>query len=248
MNVAICDDQRESLDLLSEMLKAVKRVDMVKEFIDIKQLQLAVECNEVFDVILMDIEWGMEKNGIDFASEISRVSSGTKIIYVTGYESQFIQEIFLKPSNLCGFLVKPVKFEILEAVMEQVWKKQQEEERHKLVITYKNRPMVIFNRDIVCLEGVGHKVVIHTKKETYVCYEKLEEISKRLEQHFLSCHKSFLVNMEEISRLEEHKLILMDGKEIPVSKKRYDQVRKRYFCYLGDAIKQESMEYEKKRQ
>lgn len=236
MRIAICDDQQESLDLLELMLQRISRTEYIKKYSCTRQIMMDMEGGEEFDTIIMDIDWNQERNGIDFASEISFHYPHTKIIYLTGYNEEYSQKIFLKASNLSGYVTKPVNFEILKANIEKVWSEKQTEINQKLLITCQNRPLTLWNKDIYYLESKGHKVVIHTKGQEYVCYEKLSEIHKRLENYFLSCHKSFLVNMEVISCLEHDKFILNDGCEVSISKKKYDEVRRIYFRYLGDTL------------
>lgn len=233
MRIAVCDDQKESLDVLDAMLKNMKRAEYIKTYNGIDMLMEDLKENELFDVIIMDIQWNQAQNGIDFASHINTYFPNIKIIYITGYNEKYSQEIFLKNSNLAGYVKKPVDPDILSANIERAWKLKQEEEQKKLIVTYKNRPTVILNRDILYIESRGHKAFIHTKKEEIVCYEKLIDLQKRLESNFIFCHKSYLVNMEEISRMEKYKMIFFNGTELQISKNKYDETRKSFFRYLG---------------
>lgn len=236
MKIAICDDEKESLEQLHRQLIQVKKVVCINEYSEMRQLQLAMECGEQFDLVIMDIDWGKGKNGIDFASDLCADFPETQIVFVTGYNTRYSQEIFLKPLNLAGFITKPVNLDILTATIENVWRKNQEGRRKILTITHKSRKMRIRFRDIVYMESRGHRVTVYTSNDEFSCYEKLEDIQKRLDSTFIFCHKSFLVNMEEISRIEKDKIILLDGRSIPVSKKRYEAIRTSFFHYLGGTI------------
>lgn len=236
MRIAICDDQKESLDIIEALLRKIKRAEYVKKYTDINNILMDLEGGEWFDIIIMDIEWNQEKNGIDYAAEISFSYPDTKIIYLTGYNAEYSQKIFLKDSNLSGYIAKPIDPQILESNIEKVWLRKQEEDSKKLIIIYKNRPMALRCRDIVFVESKGHRLIIHTRKEEFICYEKLSQIQERLESYFLCCHKSYLVNMEEISRIERNKVIFFDGREAQISKKKYDEARLRYFRYIGETL------------
>lgn len=242
MKIAVCDDQKECLIYVSDLLKTIKRIENIKEYSNIKQLQLDIEYNETFDIIIMDIDWKQEKNGIDYAHEIYCVSPQTQIIFLTGYNDQYSQSVFLKPTNLAGYVTKPINRVILEANIENAWRRKQEEDSKKLTIIHKNRALSLYNKDIVYIESVGHKAIIHTRNQDYICYEKLNDLKKRMDSYFVECHKSFLVNMEEISRIEKDKMIFFDGREAPISKKKYDDVRKIYFKYIGCFLGEEGIE------
>ncbi len=236
MRIAVCDDQKESLEKLGEILTKMKRVEYIKKYCQIPPLLMDLEGSESFDVIVMDICWDTDRNGIDFASQIYELYPEIKIIYVTGYHENYCQEIFLSPSNLAGYVKKPVVPGILEANLEKIWRIRKEEERKKLTVIYKNKPLVLLHKDIRYIESRMHKALIHTKKGEFSCYEKLGNLQKRLEKNFLCCHKSYLVNMDEISRIEKYQLVLFDGTELPVSKNRYDEVRKCFFRYIGEGL------------
>ena len=55
-------------------------------------------------------------------------------------------------------------------------------------------------------ENKGKTVYFGGKEER--CYEKLDHLEKHLPDHFLRCHKSFLVNMDRIRNFEKHRLSL----------------------------------------
>jgi len=87
----------------------------ITTFLRIAELFKKVKDGERFDAVFMDIEWdGEEKGGIDFASELYKLSPKTKIIFVTGYPARYSQEIFLKYTNLMGFIAKPINIDILQ--------------------------------------------------------------------------------------------------------------------------------------
>ena len=236
MKIAICDDQKESLDIIEVLLRKIKRAEYIKKYTDINHILIDMEGGERFDIIIMDIDWNQKKNGIDYAAEISSSYPEIKIIFLTGYNARYSQNIFLKASNLSGYIAKPVDPQILESNIEKVWLQKQEEDAKKLIITNRNRPLALRCRDIVYVESKGHKSIIHTRKEEFICYEKLSQLQKRMESYFLCCHKSYLVNMEEISRIERNKVVFFDGREAQVSKNRYDETRRLYFQYLGKAL------------
>ena len=55
---------------------------------------------------------------------------------------------------------------------------------------------------------------------------------KKLNKDFLRVHKSFLVNMQYIRRIEMKEVTLQDGTVLPVSKTRYSASRDKYFRYM----------------
>ena len=58
----------------------------------------------------------------------------------------------------------------------------------------------------------------------------------RLPETFLQCHKSYIVNMNEIRRIERNRIIMTNETEIPISKSRYGDTRSRYFRYMAGML------------
>ncbi len=63
-----------------------------------------LKSDEVYDVLLLDIEFGEDGNGLDYIDDIVRKSPLTQIIMVTAYTEKYIQDVFLKKDNVAGFL------------------------------------------------------------------------------------------------------------------------------------------------
>ena len=128
--------------------------------------------------------------------------------------------------------MKPVKAEQLEKMLEKV-RRQRENTDGKLVIRHKGSMYVIPYKDIVYLESQLHKAFVVTRENSYECAERLEAIKERLNETFLTCHKSYIVNMEHIQEFGSGKVILNNGKVIPVSKNRYGEAKKHFFEYMS---------------
>ena len=60
----------------------------------------------------------------------------------------------------------------------------------------------------------------------------MDVYEKKLHKDFLRVHKSFLVNMQYIRRIEMKEVTLQDGTVLPVSKTKYSASRDKYFRYM----------------
>lgn len=64
---------------------------------------------------------------------------------------------------------------------------------------------------------------------TYCFFEALSAISaleKKLDRHFIRVHRSYLVNPDYVRRLTRFEILMENGEKIPVSEKRYGDVKK----------------------
>lgn len=236
MKVAVCDDERMSLVQLQEMLKKIKQVNRVDLFVNIENFMKTLG-GENYDVVLMDIVWerSKRKNGIDFASEIQKISPETRIIYITKYVEEYVEDIFLKPSNLSGVLVKPVKLEMLRKNLEKI-EQDLEKTEERLVLRYQGTVLAVPFSHILYLENQLHRVVVVTEQKRYLSSENLERVKLRLDSRFLPCHKSFVVNMDKILEFQAKGIELLTGCLIPVSKSNYKTAKEKYFNYVSDRM------------
>lgn len=236
MRIAICDNEKGALESLRSLVETSSYVNHVHSFLSLEELREAIEFGAHFDLVLLDIEWNLPSNGIDFAAELYPISPSTQIIYVTGYNDRFSQQIFLKPANICGYLVKPVERELLFQLLAKAWKTAEEWEEQKLLVQQKGVLHAIPLRKIYYLESRGHQVTVHTAEDRILCYDRLESMKDRLPEHFLQCHKSYLVNLDNVRRVERNRMVLKNEEEVPISKARYAQARTAYFRYAGENL------------
>lgn len=124
MKIAVCDDDKGCLDSMKQLLAEYPGISRTEYYQDLSQLSEAWENGTTYDLVLMDIEWeGMEQDGIAYAAQYNAHSPQTRFIFVTAYNDKFSEKIFWEKVNLCGFLVKPVRKEHLEKLLDKVREK-----------------------------------------------------------------------------------------------------------------------------
>jgi DNA-binding LytR/AlgR family response regulator len=164
------------------------------------------------------------------------LSPKTKIIFITGYLQRYSQQVFLKNTNLRGFIAKPIDTDILLKNMEKIKNEILLEDNRKLILKFNGIITRINPDDILYIESRAHTATVHTTDSKHLCYEKLNDLAKRLPQQFVLTHKSFLVNMDKIHRIERGQVQLEKDIDIPISKSRYNDVRDNYFRYIASNI------------
>lgn len=231
MKIAVCDDDKGCLDSMKRLLAGYPGISRTEYYQDLSQLSEALENGMGYDLVLMDIEWeGNEQDGIAYAAQYNARSPQTWFIFVTAYNDKFSEKIFWEKVNLCGFLVKPFRKEHLEKLLDKVREKIFSSEA--LILQHGGITEKIANSQIRYIESNAHQLLIHTISGEVSLYEKLDVYEKKLHKDFLRVHKSFLVNMQYIRRIEMKEVTLQDGTVLPVSKTRYSASRDKYFRYM----------------
>ncbi|MEG2419031.1 MAG: LytTR family DNA-binding domain-containing protein, partial [Eubacterium sp.] len=82
---------------------------------------------------------------------------------------------------------------------------------------------------ILYIEVFNKKSLIHTPEGVFTTYTPLAKLSQDLpSEHFMRCHKSFLVNMEAIISTGKDAFLLKDGTSIPISTRESKRLRELY--------------------
>ena len=236
MRISICDDNPLFLAEFQKQIEELHLTEQVISFSNLNSFFSSIEEGSEYDAVLMDIDWRQDETGMDVAEILSNLSPRTKIIYVTGYNDRFSQQIFLHRANLSGYLVKPVDIDLLRANLEKVAEEVSRLEEPALTVRSRGKPIGVPYRDILYIESLGHTIRIHSAEETVVTYERLDSVTQRLPAGFIRCHKSFVVNMWQIRRFQTADILLKNGVLIPVSRKRYAETKTAYFKFMGQTF------------
>ena len=235
MRVAVCDDEKNAILFLTELLKKSALIQSIRPFSNQEEFLQQIRNGERFDIVFMDIDWKQETDGIQLSKKLYELAPLTQIIYVTGFNDRFSQQIFLEKSNLCGYLVKPVKEELLHKLLEKA-KENAGHTEEKLVIRQNGLIQAIPIREICYLESKGHHVMIHTNEKTVELYGRLEHVKEKLPKYFLQCHKSYVVNMNYIMFIDKSEILLKGETRVNISREKYNEVRESYFRYMGEQL------------
>ena len=235
MRVAICDDEKAPIEYLSSLLKEIDGIEIVGTFTKQKDLLYMISCEQKIEIVFMDIDWKDDTDGIQLSKRLFEESPNTQIIYVTGYNDRFSQHIFLEDSNLCGYLVKPVQKELLEAMLKRA-ENRIKKPQDKLVIHQRGQVYAISFDELLYLESRGHNMIVYTTEDQISIYGRLETYKEGLSRVFQQCHKSYVVNMDHIVFIDQNTIWLRNNIKVPISKSRYKEFRENYFKYISGKI------------
>lgn len=95
-------------------------------------------------------------------------------------------------------------------------------------------------QDILYVESMGHTLIFHVcskdggSEKQYSCYATLSQMENDLaDRGFLRVHKSFLVNMAHIRKMNCNAVLLDNGTDLRVGSKTYSECKKKYLIWKG---------------
>ena len=90
----------------------------------------------------------------------------------------------------------------------------------------------VIQDEIIYIERCLRVSEIHTATKVYRTSEKLESLMEQLTDVFICCHRSYIVNMRNITKLQKNKLILNHEIEVPVSRSKEEELKQAYSIFL----------------
>lgn len=222
MRIAVVDDERkwieEILKVLQKQVESVDNIDIYESGVDF------LNNNKEYDVVLMDVQMDI-KDGFATIEEYSREFPDSINIFLT-------TQLDLARR---GYLVDAFRYidksnmdeEIEEAFIKirEINKKNKQSLIGVKGDTIKN----IFIKDIMYIDTFERNSLIHTDEEKYRCDKKINDLEKELEQFgFYRCHKSFLINLGKVEKLDKEFAYFPNGEKAYLSVRRYTETKKKY--------------------
>lgn len=235
MNIIICDDDIQIAEYISKIISEYKPDYAVETFSDADSLISYVNSTDTkIDLLFMDIVLN-DKNGIDLAAKITEKNPETLTVFITAFTDKYSEEIFLKVKPY-GYLHKPIKNNILYHYLDSA-KHDIDFKNQKLSVKIGQSAIDVPFLKIIYIESekrLSHIFCIDTHYDTYA---KLDDIQKNLNDTFIRCHKSYLVNSDYIKTIEKDCFVLKTGESIPISKTMSTETRINYFKVKGRELR-----------
>lgn len=147
---------------------------------------------------------------------------------------RYAQHVLLTRVNLVGYLIKPLDSSVLTCYLDKIYRTSSLKSFFTFFI--RGQQISVLTEAVLYLESRNHTVVIHTDDTDYIVYDKLSDLSEQLPPVFVRCHKSFLVNMNRIQRLNGNEIWLSEELIVPVSKRYLVQTRDAFFRHIGQKV------------
>lgn len=228
MKILVCDDNKVICNDISKYIES--NFDYNVSVANDKNSIYHYLNEDKLDLLIIDIVLG-KINGIDIAKEFTKQFPNLNVIFITGYGDTYYKDIY-KDINPCGFLEKPIQYNILNFFIKQI-EDNFNARNSKLKINYNYNSYIIPYRDIIYIQSDKRLSVIHTTAEKFKTYKKLSDMLEELPDTFIRCHQSFIVNRDYVRNVEGNQFLLSSGNVIPISKKYSKNVKDLFLLNYG---------------
>ena len=241
IRAVIVDDEDLSRQILREYLKKEPDIEIVAECANGFAAVKAVSEHKP-DLLFLDVQ--MPK--LDGFEVLELVDREVAVVFVTAFD-QYAMKAF--DAAAVDYLLKPFGQDRLENALQRVRRRlgaQQpaplatdlkiaarapHEHTERVVVKDGSRVHIIPVSKLDYAEAQDDYVSLHSEKKSYLKQQTISSLEASLDPaRFVRVHRSFLVNLERIARIEPytkdtHVVRLADGAEIPVSRAGYARLK-----------------------
>lgn len=87
--------------------------------------------------------------------------------------------------------------------------------------------------DIIFIEKLGRQAIIVTDKEEIILYKTMDQLRQIFkDERFLKCHRSYIINMDRIERMDARKIWLSGGYDLEFGRESYRRARNIFLGYI----------------
>lgn len=233
MYIAICDDHKEDLDHLTQLLELWQKEHHItlhyKTFPSTSELLDAAK-QEHFTLYLLDIIMpGI--SGMAAAREIRSFDTVADIVFLTtspgfAYESYGVKAL--------EYLLKPISSKLLFPILDRLLLQEQKPQEGLLLKSGATLVHVPFSQLAYVEINSKHLYFNLTDGRVREVIGSLKEYEDILlsRPEFMRIHRSYIVNMLQVEELSAAGALTFTGKNLPVSRLLYPQLQKDYMKLL----------------
>ena len=213
IKIAIVDDELLAREVLEEYCSKINNFKLVLSTGNPFEFVNFIQTDQV-DLIFLDIEMP-ELNGMGI---LRSVIKSPKVILTTAY-SEYALESY--EFGVVDYLLKPIKLERFLQAINKVSASNgivpnTKSETEELSIKHDGLPTTIPFASIRYLQSFGNYLKIFTDTRMYLISDTLIHINTLLSENFQRTHKSYIANLERVSKATRAH-VLIEDKKVPVS-------------------------------
>lgn len=244
MKVVVVDDEQPARDRLKQLLGDESGYEVVGEAANGREaIERCVDLNP--DIVLLDIRMpGMD--GIETAHHLNRMENPPAIVFTTAYDEYAIDAF---DARAVGYVLKPVRRSRLQTALEQASRlapsllssvaedAKMGTERQFICARAHGELKLIPVNEIVCFHAQQKYVIVDHGDGQVLIDEPLKTLAEEFADSFVRIHRSALVAINCILRLEKtedgkNRIVLredshVDDKELIISRRHLAEVRRR---------------------
>lgn len=216
MKCVIIDDEPLALDILEKYISAFPVLELVRKFDDAVEGARYLQANPV-DLLFVDIQMP-DVTGLQL---VAKLEKRPMVVFTTAYK-KFAYEGF--ELEAVDYLLKPIAIERFEKAVQKAVAlfelKNKRNNDESIVVRSEYKAIKIALNDIAYIEGMEDYIKIHllSSRHPVLTLMSLKGILESLpDETFSRIHRSYIVPNAQVKSIQNKKVTLHSGPELPVS-------------------------------
>ena len=235
IDIVLVDDEQLQLDYMQKLIE--QAADSLKIEVAIHQYQsgeaflFALEDYPAWNLAFLDIEMA-KLNGMEVARIVREKALDLELVFATAYAEYAIEGYEVQALD---YLLKPINVEKITRVLTRYLEELPEEAAY-IIVDIAGQPSRLNLDDVIYVEADGGEVIVVLEEKTLSLKMSLTEFEKLLDERFVSTHRSYLVNLQYVSRLLKKDVALHNGDMIPLSRRRAKDVQSAFIAHYKGSV------------
>ncbi|GAB6107169.1 LytR/AlgR family response regulator transcription factor [Fusibacter bizertensis] len=257
IDIFICEDDSIQLEQFAQIINnhiLIENLDM----------QLKAKCQKPEEILehikdtrtsniyFLDVDLSSQMNGIELAEQIRFSDPRGFIIFVTTHEEMTPLTFKYKVEAL-DYIIKGNSKELNQQILQCLLNIDSKTSvaspqlMKRFNLRTKDKTVNIEFEEIFFFETayLAHKVAMHCKTQIVEFNGSLNDIEEQLDDRFVRCHRSYVVNIQHISEIDHNKkvLILHNGQTCLLSSRGLKTLKTRMEIIFPHSLDQSEISY-----
>lgn len=222
------DDEPIALEKLRQYIEKTPFLSLAGCYCSALDALEAVNAGDI-DLIFTDINMP-DLNGLEFAKLLA---NAPMIVFTTAFSEYAVESYRV---SAIDYLLKPYSFvDFQKAANRAITLAQRDDvvktdrlDRKSLFVKVDYKYIRVDFSQITYIKGYGEYLQIYTRDKStpYTTLSSFASIMQQLPDTFIQVHRSYIVNIERIDRIERSRIIVDEVIDIPIGKTYKDEVER----------------------
>ena len=231
LSIFVCEDNKEQREKFTKMIQDIVIIENFDMELTLStsnpdDILNYLNENDVSGLYFLDIDLKASINGIELATKIRQYDPRGFIVFVTTH-SEMSYLTFIYKVEAMDYIIKDnygnIKERIHQCILDANKKYSLKATQLQKVFSMKvgDKIISIEYHKILFFETSPtiHKVILHTIDRQIEFYSKMKDVEEKLDNRFYRCHKSYIVNKDNIREIDlsNRCLYMVNGQECLIS-------------------------------
>ncbi len=240
LKVFVCEDNNMEKDNFTKMIENIIIIENLDMSIGLstgnpEEILDYLNNNQVTGLYFLDVDLNNPINGIKLAEKIRESDPRGFIVFVTTH-AEMSYLTFLYKVEAMDYIIKDTYFNIRARIHECIlnankkYYSKTSKSQENFAIRVEDKVISVKFDDILFFETSRtiHKVILHCKNRQVEFYGKIKDVEDKLDDRFYRCHRSYLINKDNIKEIDENQRIIymINDEECLVSTRLLNRLKK----------------------